>query len=259
MEKIGIIFASSRIIYMILVPIIRELAGVLLAVAISKDCKARDNGSGVLWGLFTLLTPALAGIIYCVYSRFLTKRKGKTEKDRKQIKKSRKLTVWAILVYIIAIILAVVCLITTAASGIASIVADDGTNINSFMYDEYYDMNGVKYEEAEKVVLYDKQGNQYHIEEDPDGWNYYPYYDENGNKYDLEKCFISSDGYFYYDKDDSLVADEHDLFDYYCEFVYRDNQGNEYRTVGDYAFFDKDGKIVVHTTIKGGLNIYPFE
>lgn len=43
------VLISSKVVQLILVPILRELAAVLLAIAISKDCKARDNGSGTLW------------------------------------------------------------------------------------------------------------------------------------------------------------------------------------------------------------------
>lgn len=260
MNNIENIFLSSEIIYLILIPILRELAGILLAIAISKDCKARNNGSGALWGLFTLIMPAIAGILYYVYSRLLVKRKGKTNKDKKKIKQSRKLTISAIIIYIFAIILAIVCIVTGVASGIATYLTNDEISINALSYDEYYDMNGKKYDNARDVVLYDKAGNSYHIDEDPDGWNYYPYYDEMGNKYDLDKCYISKDGYLFYDKDDSLIADEHSLFVKEYEMVFHDNDGNEYKLIGNYAFFDKNDKIIInHMGRRGYMNIYAFE
>lgn len=128
MNTVEAINLSSSVIRLILVPVFRELAGVLLAVAISKDCKARDNGSGALWGIFTLIFPAFSGIIYLIYSRFLVKREAKTDRDKKKIRTSRKLTVWAVLVYIVALIIAVITIITSTASGIASsIMNDDNT------------------------------------------------------------------------------------------------------------------------------------
>ena len=257
MNTVDAINLSSSAIYIILVPILREFAGVLLAIAISKDCKARDNGSGALWGLFTLIAPAFAGIIYCLYSRFLVKRDAKTDRDKKKIKASRRLTVWAVLVYIIALVIAVFAIITITASGIASSINNDGTNINSLMYDEYYDMNGVKYDEGEQVILYDKEGNAYHIAESPNGWNYYPYFDEKGNEYSLEQCYISKDGYFYYDKNNELTdSDELYLYDK----TFYDTEGNEYKAIGFYAFFDKDGKIVInHNSSHTIVNEYAFE
>ncbi|MGN0458967.1 MAG: hypothetical protein ACI4IL_08365 [Eubacterium sp.] len=257
MNTVEAINISSSVIRLILVPVFREFSAVLLAIAISKDCKARDNGSGVLWGLFTLFFPAFAGIIYCIYSRFLVKREVKTDKDKKKIKTSRRLTAWAILVYIVALVIAVIALITGAASGIASSIKNDGTNINSLMYDEYYDMNGVRYDEGEQVILYDKEGKAYHISESPNGWNYYAYFDEKGNEYLLDQCYISKDGYFYYDKNNELT-DSEELYLY--DKTFYDNKDIEYKSIGNYAFFDKDGKIVInHSASHTTVNEYAFE
>lgn len=248
---------SSRAIYIILVPVLRELAGVILAIAISKDCKARNNGSGALWGVFTLFFPAFAGIIYCIYSRFLAKRDAKTDADRKKIKTSRRLTIVAVLVYIAAFMIAVIAIITGVASGIASSIDNEATNINSLMYSEYYDMNGVKYDEGEQVILYDKEGNAYHIAESSNGWNHYPYFDEKGNEYLLDQCYISKDGYFYYDKNNELT-DSKEL--YFYDKTFYDKDGNEYKPIGFYAFFDKDGKIVInHSASHGSVNEYAFD
>lgn len=123
MSTIDAISASGRIVYLILVPLIRELSAVLLAFAISKDCKARDNGSGALWGLFTLLAPVLSGIIYFAYSRLLVKREGNTPKNKKQIAASRKLTFLSISIYVVSLIVALVALITSTASGLATIIS----------------------------------------------------------------------------------------------------------------------------------------
>lgn len=71
METIEAINLSSRTICLILVPMLRELAGVLLAIAISKDCKARDNGSGALWGIFTLFFRLLQELYIVSIADFL--------------------------------------------------------------------------------------------------------------------------------------------------------------------------------------------
>lgn len=164
MNTIETIYASGRIVYLILVPFLRELAGMFLAIAISKDCKARDNGSGALWGVFTLVTPLFAGVIYFIYSRLLVKRKGKTKEDKKKIKSSRKLTAFAVFVYALSVIVAIVAVITSLSSGIALAEKEDGeANINSIIYDEYYDKNGVRYENGKDVILYDKNKNKYHF------------------------------------------------------------------------------------------------
>ena len=100
------VLISSKVVQLILVPILRELAAVLLAIAISKDCKARDNGSGTLWGVFTILSPTLSGLIYLVYSR-----------------SSVKLTAFAILIYFIALLIAIVAIITGTATQVIHILS----------------------------------------------------------------------------------------------------------------------------------------
>lgn len=134
MNTLDAINISSRMVYLILVPILRELAGALLAIAISKDCKARNNGSSALWGLFTLITPVFAGIIYFIYSRILEKRKPQTDKDKKKVKSSRRLTIWAFIVYGFAIIFAIISIISTSASTIAEIITGEGQVINSYIH-----------------------------------------------------------------------------------------------------------------------------
>lgn len=146
MNTVDAINLSSSVIRLILVPVLREFAGILLAIAISKDCKARENGSSALWGIFTLVFPALAGIIYCIYSRFLVKRNAKTDKDTKKIKTSRRLTVCAVLIYIVSLIIAALAIITGAASGIASSIKNDAANINPLIYYEYCYTSGEIYE-----------------------------------------------------------------------------------------------------------------
>ncbi len=107
------VLISSKVVQLILVPILRELAAVLLAIAISKDCKARDNGSGTLWGVFTILSPTLSGLIYLVYSRFVVK----------SARSSVKLTAFAILIYFIALLIAIVAIITGTATQVIHILS----------------------------------------------------------------------------------------------------------------------------------------
>ncbi|MCM1115553.1 MAG: hypothetical protein NC397_08675 [Clostridium sp.] len=255
MSLVESIYMSGRIVYVILVPVFRELSAVLLAFAISKDCKARDNGSGALWGLFTLITPVLSGIIYFIYSRLLVKRKAKTPDDNKKIKSSYRLTAAAILMYIISLVIAVTAIVTTLASGTALLSDEEniGNNLENLLEAEYYDRNGIRYDSGEAVILYDKDGNKYHYAESPNGFNYFTYFDDNGNEYDIEYCYISKDGYFYYDESNAL-EDSDDLW-YYDKHFY-DRDGNEYAHIDDYAYWDEDGNICV--VYMGTHYRYPF-
>ena len=243
MSLIETIYASGKIVSLILVPVLREFAAILLAFAISKDCKARKNGSGVLWGIFTLIMPIFSGIIYFVYSRILVKRKPETSKDKKRVRSSRRLTVAAILIYILSLIIAVIAFVTSFASEIAIKSSDDYKDYVSLVNEEEcYDRNGVKYDSGEDVLIYDKIGNEYHYAKADYGINYYAYFDKEGNKFDLDYCYISRDGYFYYDKNDSL-EDTGEWY-YYDKHFY-DTDGNEYAHIDDYVFWDKNGNIVI--------------
>lgn len=248
------IYTSGKIVSLILVPVFRELAAIILAFAISKDCKARDNGSGILWGLFTLIMPVLSAIVYFVYSRIIVKRKPKSLEDKKKIKNLRRLTVAAVLIYVLSFIIAVVAFITNVASGIAMYSGDDNKGIFSSLLenDEFYDRNGVKYDSREDVPVFDRIGNEYHYAKSPNSFNYYTYFDVNDNEYDIWHCYISKDGYFYYDEDDSLNAERHFL----AGDKYYDSEGDEYALIDNYVYWDKDGNIILHY-IKG--DIYAFE
>lgn len=245
----GTIYASGKIVSLILVPVLRELAAILLAFAISKDCKARDNGSGALWGIFTLIAPIFSGFVYLIYSRFLVKRMPKSLEDKKKVRSSRRLTVAAVMIYILSFIIAVVAFITIFASEIAMHSSDDYQGVISSLLEEeeYYDRNGIRYDSGEDVLIYDINGNEYHYAESPNGFNYYTYFDENDNEYDIEYCYISKDGYFYYDENDSL-EDTGEW--YYYDKHFFDKEGNEYAHIDEYVFWDKDGKIII-SYIKG--------
>lgn len=114
------LYVSGRVVYFILVPVLREAAAVFLAVAISKDCKARGNGSGALWGLFTLLVPAVAGIIYFIYSRLIVKREAESPDGRKKVKASYQCTAAAVVIYLLSLVLAVTAIVVSTVSGIAA-------------------------------------------------------------------------------------------------------------------------------------------
>lgn len=233
MEAANTIAISSLSVYLILIPVMRTVASILLAVAVSKDCKARGGDRALFWSICTFLVPLAFGIIYLINSRAV--QKSPINPDKKKAKSAIHLTVFAIIIYIITLALSAAAIVSGAASGIYILLNDDG----------------------ESVVLYDKNGNSYHIEKSEDGFNFYPYVDEQGNEYSPTDCFISKDGYFYYDPNDELEESK-DLF--YYDKTFYDKDGNEYRAIGNYAFFDKDGKIVVNYNAYHSLvNEYAFE
>ena len=162
MEQLDAIFLSGSIIKIIIPPLLRQLAALLFAIAIAKDCKARKNGSYGLWFVFTFLLPVLSGVIYFIYSRILVKRKPDTPEEKKKAKTSIRLSVIAVLLYIISLVVAVVALITGIASGIAITASDNATDSVIFgqLLSDYYDINGNAYEDSYDVPLFDKAGNK---------------------------------------------------------------------------------------------------
>ncbi len=122
MDTITSIFLSGRVAYGVAVPVIREIAAVLLAISIAKDCKARDNGSSGLWALFTLISPLFAGIVYFIYSRIAVKRDVRSPEYMLMLRQSKKLFIWAAVVYIISLCVALAAIITMVASGVADFI-----------------------------------------------------------------------------------------------------------------------------------------
>lgn len=235
MSLIETVFTSGYIGWVIIVPILRAAASIFAALAVSKDSKARNNGSSILWGLAILLSPVLFGIIYFVYSRFLSESKPDTIKDKKYAKQSKRLFILAVFTYLVMAAMLIISIILIASSGIAGIESGD-------FIPQYYDINGIEYDKAQQVPLYDEEGNTYKIAKSDDGINYYPYFDQNGVEYDLDKTYISQDGYFYYDKDNELIETD-ELF-YYDKHFY-DEKGNIYAKIDECAYWDGDGNICI--------------
>lgn len=237
MDILETVFSTGGATYFVVVPVLRELSAIFLAIAIFKDCKVRYNKSNILWGLFSLLSPALVGIIYFIFSRIINKCEIKNTNDKKKIKSAKKITVLAIIIYIVSFVLCIVSVSTIIGTEIASQVTDNG----SLMFNNYYDINGKEYEKATDVPLFDKDGNKYVIKKVPEGINWYAYFDELGNLYELEDSYISKDGCFYYDNEHKL---KHKGKIITTDTIFHDELGNEYVAIGQYAYFTNDGKII---------------
>lgn len=245
------ILASGFVGWKIAVPVLRVISSVLFALAVSKDCKSRNNGSAPLWGLTVLISPLLFGIIYFVYSRFLRDKSQEDCRNKKGERQSKILCIAAVFVYAVMAVVLIATIVVSISSAAAVMMSEDYQNI---LTERYYDMYGTEYETAEEVPVYDEAGNVYKIAESENGFNYYTYFDQNGNEYDIEKCYISQDGYFYYDAEDKL-QDTDELY-YYDKHFYDEN-GNIYAHIDDCAFFDKNGRICI--VYRGNKIRYAFD
>ncbi|MCH5314722.1 MAG: hypothetical protein J1E81_02320 [Eubacterium sp.] len=129
MNTVESILASGYVGWEILVPVLRLLSSVLFAIAVSKDCKSRNNASAALWGLMVLLAPVLFGILYFVFSRFLWEKPQEDDRDKKKAKQSKILFITAGFIYVVMLVVLIVSIIVTVSSAAASILTDELNNL----------------------------------------------------------------------------------------------------------------------------------
>ena len=142
---------------------------------------------------------------------------------------------------ILLILLAVLC-VANFAVGIKAMIemlddvyiGDDGG-----IYNAYFDVNGVKYENDLEVPYYEAQGNVYYWTYDEsidvDSEEYYSYIgeltDEQGKTYDIHKVYVNSNGYIFIDKNDEIELRD-DLPDgAETDWCYMDKDGNIYASI----------------------------
>lgn len=106
----------------IIIPILRFIASVFFAVAISRDCKNRTNASSTLWGIVTLIFPALSGIVYFIYSRFLVEKSPESQRNQKIDKSSKVFFALAVITYAIMITAFIIFTIVSVSSSVAQAV-----------------------------------------------------------------------------------------------------------------------------------------
>lgn len=107
----------------IIVPVLRVIASILFAVAISKDCKSRTNASSTLWGILTLIFPVLFGIIYFVYSRFFIEKSPDSYVDKKLSKSSKIYFSLAVIFYAAMVTSFVIFSVVAVSSSISDMIA----------------------------------------------------------------------------------------------------------------------------------------
>jgi len=119
-------------------------------------------------------------------------------------------------------------------NGEYSYVGDDGQ-----IYNAYYDVNGIKYEDNSDVPYYDVDGKKYMwtYDEtiDTDDEENFLYCgeltDEKGNTYDLDNIYVNADGYIFIDKDEKIDIRDDLPEDAMTDWCYCDNNGNIYMSI----------------------------
>lgn len=221
--------------------------GILMAISINLECRARNVGARTAYTILAIFFPIFVGIIYAV------KRKGAQKAFKVCGKCGKKVNAYAgkcpycssIALYeyknphakTLKIISIVLCVIAVGSYAISSAITLPDTikayqkEMESYMNgetdaeDEYfddeiiegglgYDRNGLAYSDASSVVFYDKEGNKFTHSGDTF------INKDTGESLDADKCFVDKEGYFYYFKDKKLTSKDRTAF--------QDEDGNIY-------------------------------
>ncbi len=188
------LFISGDIIILVLIPILRSLASLLIIINIYRKHKVRGDGNKAIWILCAIGFPIITKIAQEIYSRKINK------KQIPKVKGNTGLLITSAVIYVATLVLTVVAVVLMGTGLIKSGV--DNEPIVS-----YYDRNGTVYNWYDEMLYFDEKGNTYKYNSE---WFTHSYIDQNGKEYDEENCFISEDGYFYYDENDTLkpIADK---------------------------------------------------
>lgn len=210
--------------YAVGVPILRALATLFMVISTYKLLRLRDDSHKALWVIGIIIFPIVGRITYEIYRRFIYI--DKKDESRLNKRSSNRFLLFSILLYVVALILSAVSLVSFGVGFIKSYI--DGDPVNG-----YYDVHGTEYFFYTDVPLFDEDGNKYFYEKDF-GFEIGDYVDEDGNVYENENSFLSEDGYFYYDKDDILTP-------YRDEYGYFTDGETIYYDLFNYVYWNEDG------------------
>ena len=222
---------------------------ILLAAAINKDCLVKGIAKKNTYVALVVVFPITVGIVYaCTRNKAERLRLqhsdfddndscqeafdyslAKTDIDKKinsLIKSSKKLFIWAVLVFILYI--AAACLSPVP----------DKTDMTTTTYDIIqYDRNGDAYFFNQKVKYFDKEGTTYVLSENRD----YFVNAQTGKKFVYYFCFVDKDGYLVCFNPETF-SDDYFEEPYYQNigFCYSDSQGNLYYKASEVRW-DREG------------------
>lgn len=219
------LFLSGGIGYTVLVPLLRVLATLLMAISTYQLLKMRDDPHKVKWMIGIILAPIPIRILYEIYRRFIYIDKHNESKLSK--KSSNRLLFWSIILSVLVWILSLISMISMGAGYLKGVF--DGDYVTN-----YHDIHGTEYISYMDVPLYDREGNTYMYE--PEWFVPGDYMDANGDIYENERSYLDEDGYFYYDTDGKLTFYHEDGYYRY----YTDGE-KLYFSLESYVYWDEDG------------------
>lgn len=222
------LFTTGATGYSIIVPVLRSLAILFMAISTYKLLNARQDNHKFLWIVAICFSPIIARIAFEVYRRCISK------KEIVRAKGSTTFLITSIIAFVLSAILMVASVVSMGMGYIKSEI--DGEPLATF-----YDVHRNEYDDLYDVPLYDKQGNIYTHE---DAWfTTGTYTDQNGKSYDGDYCYLSEDGYFYFDENEELKPYK-DSYDYYTdgETIYYSLLNRVYWE-DDGTIYEKSGKL----------------
>ena len=224
------VFTTGAIGYMIVVPVVRSLATLFMAISTYKLLKAREDHFKILWVVAICFSPIIARIAFEVYCRWIAK------KEIGAVKGSKAFLIASVIAFALSAVLLVASVISIGVGYLKSEI--DGEPLGTF-----YDVHGNEYDDVYDVPLYDKEGNTYTHEI---GWfTTGTYIDQNGRSYDGDYCYLREDGFFYYDENKELKPYK-DSYDYYTdgEAIYYDLFGRVYWEA-DGTIYGQSGRVYI--------------
>ena len=218
----------SSIVIFIAAGVAGLLFDILFALAIHRDCKAKNIKAKTAYTVLAFFFPFIVGIVYACTRN--TAQRNSSELPAN----SAKLAKQSVILFVVSVILFVA---TIGISAYFTISAATGI-MGNVSAAEYYDIKGNKFEDS-YVDIYDKDGNayQYYLNEE----TYEAFYvnKETGEKFDDYMCYVDEEGCFFYDENEEL-SDTDDLISqvdadgnkyYYANSVYWDEDGNLKHTI----------------------------
>lgn len=215
------LFFGGGVVKLMIVPLIRFLGAVFMAISTYKMLKARRDNHMALWLLAVMVSPILARIAYEVYRRCMVK------KESPRAKGSGLFLMLAIALFVASFFLSAGSAISMGTGILKSEL--DGEYIVTF-----YDARGNAYSDIYDVPLYDEEGNVYIF--NADWFTMGGYIDQNGRYFYGESSFLREDGVYYYDEGNTLVPVEA------SDEYYTDGECRYYYLI-DRVFWDENGMI----------------
>ena len=233
------LFLTGGTGYLIVVPVLRGIATVLMVVSIYNALKINSGKYKWGWVFFTCLSPIITRIVYEIYSRWTAK------KENRVILKPKHNTALLILSVVLFVVSAVLSFVSIISMGLGFIKSYVDNEPIAAVYDVY----GNECFDYMEVPLYDREGNVYTYE--PAWFVVGDYVDQNGNALDGERCYLSQDGFLYYDEHNTLKP-----YKTYEEYY---TDGNQiYYDLWGYVYWDADG-VVYGQNGRYSIELFDFE